>query len=344
MKIYSEGYVKAFTNQTAYDILPYQFGAGPRKLNAASAVNYSFFLSGSTLADGNTKTNALNAASISYSSIALNDIELENIAHRQLDWNFGANPFSTPTMAGIGEVKLTDSRYYSHGENANSWAAMGAMVNGISGSVSADTPQWSNGWMEGETWGINRSWTELAIATLGQQGQVSGSISTDGTAYANSSFTIVSRSTNSTVYTGTTDGNGQFGVIRLNGGGQYTLQTGAHSKDFDLPSGKKLSLNMDRNKEVAITNVIAPSNINAGDIFAVDIDLKNNGLMNKTFAVELKTQNASGGSTQIITLNAGASGTLSWSLTAGVADQPYVVLAIPESEHESGKSVMGYVQ
>ncbi|MFX3635850.1 MAG: cellulase N-terminal Ig-like domain-containing protein [Candidatus Pristimantibacillus sp.] len=343
LKIYSEGYVKAFTDQTAYDILPYQFGAGPRKLNSTSPVNYSFFIGGSTLSDGNTKTNALNAAAISYSSIVLNDIELENLAHRQLDWNFGANTFATPTMAGVGEVKLTDSRYYSHGANAASWAAMGAMVNGINGNGNLDTPKWSNGWQEGETWGINRSWTELAIATLGQQGRVSGTITSGGVPYANSGITIVNRVTNNTVYTGTTDGDGEFEAVRLNGGGQYTLQAGAYSKDFDLPSGKRLNLSIDLNKDVSITNVSAAKDVSAGSVFAVNIEVKNNGLTSQTFSVELKAQNANGEAIQTITLNAGETGTLSWTLTAGTADRPYVLLAVPESDPEAGRSVMGYI-
>ncbi|MNP50983.1 hypothetical protein D3C76_1452740 [compost metagenome] len=86
--------------------------------------------------------------------------------------------------------------------------------------------------------------------------------------------------------------------------------------------------------------------MNAGDHFIVSTEFMNTGRSQATVTVELQTRNVNhvGSTTQVISLNAGASGTLSWPLIAGLADQPYVVLAILEGDQEAGKSMMGYVQ
>lgn len=83
-----------------------------------------------------------------------------------MEWIGGKNVFGTPAIAGIGEVKLDSTKLTSHGYSANGYALVGTMVNGIDGGLGSDYPNWTNSWQTGETWGVNRSWMQFAVAQL----------------------------------------------------------------------------------------------------------------------------------------------------------------------------------
>ncbi|WP_339273734.1 glycoside hydrolase family 9 protein [Paenibacillus sp. FSL W8-0426] len=167
-KLFVDGFVKRTHALSAYGILPYGFGVGPRKMNAGDLLNYRFFQGTETEAngysDGNTKLLALYAAALYEYAITTGDKSAADIAARQLEWLFGANVFGTPVVVGFGEIKAGASRVTTHGFAADSMEAVGAVVNGIDGGSASDNPQWTNTWQTGETWGVNRAWLQLAIS------------------------------------------------------------------------------------------------------------------------------------------------------------------------------------
>lgn len=169
-KTFVDGFVKRFVPTTPYGVVPYGFGIGPRKLSAADTLNYRFFQGteseANSYSDGNTKMLALYAGALYEYVISFGDAEVMKIADDQLEWVGGKNVFGTPTIAGIGEVKLDSTKLTSHGYSANGYALVGTMVNGIDGGLGSDYPNWTNSWQTGETWGVNRSWMQFAVAQL----------------------------------------------------------------------------------------------------------------------------------------------------------------------------------
>ncbi|OPG98445.1 hypothetical protein B2I21_08830 [Chryseobacterium mucoviscidosis] len=169
-KNFVDGFIKRFIPNSAYGIIPYGFGVGPRKLNAADTMSYRFFQGTETQAngysDGNTKMLALYAAALYEYALAFGDAEAAEIANKQLEWNGGKNLYGTPLIAGIGEIKIDTSKMFTHGFAPDSYDLVGTMVNGIDGGSGSDNPQWGNSWQTGETWGVNRAWMQFAIANL----------------------------------------------------------------------------------------------------------------------------------------------------------------------------------
>ncbi|WP_429351604.1 glycoside hydrolase family 9 protein [Paenibacillus sp. 4624] len=169
-KTFVDGFIKRFVPTTPYGVMPYGFGIGPRKLSSTDSMNYRFFQGAESEAnsysDGNTKMLALYAGALYEFAISFDDSEAARIADDQIEWIGGKNVFGTPAIAGIGEVKLDATKLTSHGYSANGYALVGTMVNGIDGGLGSDYPNWTNSWQTGETWGVNRSWMQFAVAQL----------------------------------------------------------------------------------------------------------------------------------------------------------------------------------
>ncbi len=170
VRMYLDQYVLPMSGRSAFGIIPFGvfYGSPTPELYRplAGELTYRYFMPVRKQFWwlGTTSHLELHAALLGRAGRIFNQREYTDLAHRQLEWVMGANPFGTCLMTGEGIRHI-----YPHSRYVG--LLIGGIVNGIAGNVQ-DEPvldtEYGYDWRTTEYWSPHNAWYLWALSALEQ--------------------------------------------------------------------------------------------------------------------------------------------------------------------------------
>ncbi len=161
LRSYCDDYLRFVADKNACALLPYTvYGKAEPTGRQAGAYWYGYFMNPDQEWWVGINANiASKGIGLVMASRLLGDPSLKELAQRQLDWIFGANPLATATMRGIGyEHPSFSTAFYQDTERPGSEFfpptphIPGAVLNGIGGDAQGMPVLIDGSWQTGEYW------------------------------------------------------------------------------------------------------------------------------------------------------------------------------------------------
>jgi hypothetical protein len=265
---------------------------------------------------GNTAYHMWNIAA------ALNDIELENSALRQLQWMTGFNPFGVSFICDYGEDCLDQFYSFSQGimpgqigTSAGMGKYTGVMEKGIPGVI---RPQGSESHTKAGAVFCQ------ALSVLSRPAKLRLRVVNSNSAYRGK-VSIIWPKAGSVVFQGLTDEQGGLEELCLDGGQKYQVKIGPVTVPLKLVSGTGVSMTINLDRLINIS-ARAPAVVKPGKTFEVILSASNPGRQEVSAEITAFAESAGSGKKSVtLKLKAGETKETSWTFQAGGKPGPYVI-------------------
>jgi Glycosyl hydrolase family 9/Cellulase N-terminal ig-like domain len=276
----------------------------------------AFPLVNDTAGHGNVNILLAQTGAMAAAAELRNDPQSDLLVARQLQWLFGGNPFSQTLMYGEG---YDYQRLIATGLPD----FVGVMPLGIDGNHD-DAPRWTHTsfYATKDLWVTTSGRTILALAHAAMPARVSGSAPMGATFRESRTAKVVKVAP------------GKFNANLP--AGKYSIQYGNFTKTMVLVSGGSYDLSLDPKHafEMEISAKTEGKNVR------VNASITGAG----AHRIELRTFNCTAEQPAAeVTLRAGKAESLTWGLTVGESDVPWVLIAVPDGLMSEKKELFGVV-
>ena len=263
---------------------------------------------------------------------ALNDVELERLARRQVQWAVGHNPFNISWICRFGHDSI--DQYYSFSQGRMPGAVSTGFGIGNDGVPKCVRPA------GGETHTTSGARLMRAMISVSEPARVRLTVLKGGRPFR--SKTIVRWLTGGDVlFAGTPNEHGKLSELKLDGGQEYEVEAAGVRVPLTVVSGVSYDHTIDFDRLLALS-AETPKHVMPEQPFTIQLKVTNRGLGHIKTNISVYAEDAkSEAATQTIQLAAGESKTIPWPFVAGEANRPYVLFFEPDRDRAGGLDVTG---
>lgn len=287
------------------------------------------------------------AVALAAAAAAQGDRELEALAHEQVQWVLGRNPFNLSLMTEVGH-EWTD--FVVNGFHV----APGAIIMGIGHTTDGEPyfPRnaagyhYEGGWvdegayLQKEVQGAYTGYLLHALRYLNAPALLSGRVIDAGRPYTGL-LQIVDAG--GRVVEEVAVREGRFGPVALPPADAYTLRAAGARWRLPLAAGARRELVLDASSALAV-DVQAPARLTAGKPAAAKVRVVNQGAAPWSGRVAVDALNVHAGPLLVDGLAPGEERALELELTGREAGSPYVLLVYPEGGRAFAARAVGIVE
>lgn len=264
---------------------------------------------------------------------ALNDIELERLVRRQVQWAIGHNPFNVSWICGYGEDCVDQFYSFAQGRMPGAVQDFGLNDSGVPSCVRP---------YGGEP--TTRSGMRLlrAMISVTEPARLRLTVR-EGTKPWTGEIQIRWNETGETVHRTTSDEHGIVPPFELDGGQSYELRCGGIFVPLKIISGMDYERVVDLDREIVLS--AAPRQpVQAGEAFTVDLRVRNLGNQPTTTTIRVHAEDASTKQiAQTIDLPPKKFRTIKWQFVAGEPNRPYILIFEPDGDRARCHDVTGAI-
>ena len=266
---------------------------------------------------------------------ALNDVELEHLALRQLQWVLGLNPFGVSYICDFGDDCI--DQFYSFSQGRMPGAVSTGFGIGNAGIPGCVRPY------GGETWTEAAARLVRGLASLTQPGRLRLTVR-DGDAPWQGTVAIRWSQTGETVFEGRTGNDGVLPQVQLDGGQSYEITCGPLTVPLNVVSGTVVEKTIDLARAITV-QAQAPGAVKAGQPFTVNLKVAQLGSQPTEVELSVHAEDAvAEQTTRTVTVGPRETQTVPWTFTAGEADRPYVLCFAADGDRLSYVDATGEIR